>query len=376
MNILKAFESEKISKRGMYGYDNAREVIDPHIKTKVINAKEISSGILAISAGIVYHTPTLAFHIANKKYVDDNAGSGSGEGDVWRRTISGANVFPKTTTDEISGANLRTSGKISGGSIYATGTISAARLVSQGIISGVNIFAAQGISASNIYTTGSVGIGTTAPTSLLEISDTNTGNIVDMLELRNKGNNENGTGEAIIFGTETFNQARIWHVKSPNTNQLHLAADGFTTPVITIENNNVGIGDTTPSFQLELSTDSAGKPGTGGTWTVVSDERIKKDIQLADLNRCYEIVKQVPLKRFTWKEEAYTNEQIIDRSNIGWISQDVQAVFPKSTQPKKFKMINGVIIEDCLTLNSGQMIIAMYGAIQKLMEKIESLEAA
>jgi hypothetical protein len=40
---------------------------------------------------------------------------------------------------------------------------------------------------------------------------------------------------------------------------------------------NVGIGTTSPTHQLQLSTDSAAKPNTN-TWTIVSDQRIKKNI--------------------------------------------------------------------------------------------------
>ena len=36
----------------------------------------------------------------------------------------------------------------------------------------------------------------------------------------------------------------------------------------------VGIGLTNPTYQLQLSTDSAAKPGTS-TWTIASDERLK-----------------------------------------------------------------------------------------------------
>ncbi len=50
------------TKLGAVGYDNARENIDPHIKTQVVSSKE----------GTVEHTPTLAKHITNKEYVDAN----------------------------------------------------------------------------------------------------------------------------------------------------------------------------------------------------------------------------------------------------------------------------------------------------------------
>ena len=136
---------------------------------------------------------------------------------------------------------------------------------------------------------------------------------------------------------------------------------------------NVGIGLTNPAYKIQLSSDSAGKPGVGGLWTVVSDKRIKTDIKLADLDRCYEIIKEVPLKHFGWKDGVYTTEQVKDRHNLGWIAQDVQKVFPKATSIKPFKNDN-VEINDCIDLNGGQMYMAMYGALQKAIQKIELLE--
>jgi len=100
---------------------------------------------------------------------------------------------------------------------------------------------------------------------------------------------------------------------------------------------NVGIG-TTPNYKLEISTDSAGKPGVGGLWTVVSDERIKSDIVPANLDRCYEIVKSVPLKYFGFAPGVYTDDQIQDKHNLGWIAQDVQKVFKNAVSVKPFTL--------------------------------------
>jgi hypothetical protein len=165
-----------------------------------------------------------------------------------------------------------------------------------------------------------------------------------------------------------------------------------------------------PAYQLQVSTDSAGKPSTN-TWTIVSDERIKEDIELADLDICYEAVKNIPLKRFKWKDEVYTEEQVPDRHKLGWIAQDVESVFPKAVCIHEFKynqvfeetvipaveeeldedgnvitpaqpervekgeLISEDVIEDCRDLNADQLYAAMYGAIQKLIAKVETLEA-
>ena len=140
-----------------------------------------------------------------------------------------------------------------------------------------------------------------------------------------------------------------------------------------------------PAHQLQVATDSAGKPSTN-TWTIVSDERIKEDIELADLSLCYQAVKDIPLKRYKWKNEVYTEEQVHDRRKLGWISQDVKAVFPKAVRISEFKynqvfseetkeLVSEDIIEDCHDLNADQLYAAMYGAIQMLMVKVEALEA-
>lgn len=101
---------------------------------------------------------------------------------------------------------------------------------------------------------------------------------------------------------------------------------------------NVGIGTTSPSYLLHVNTDSAGKPGTGGLWTVVSDERIKTNIVPADLSRCYDIVKQVGLKHFGFKPGVYTDSQVQDKNSLGWIAQDVQKVFSKAVSIKPFTL--------------------------------------
>ena len=230
----------------------------------------------------------------------------------------------------------------------------------------------------------------------------------------------------------------------------------FTTPVTTVlGSGNVGIG-MIPTSQLELSTDSAKKPTTN-LWTITSDERLKENILPADIARCYQIVKTLPLKRFRWRDEIYTPQQAPDRNKIGWLARDVQAIFPRSVGTSEFaltpvadgseeidepvtedviteeniiEIIAGVptqltrnvtrsravtkrvrvvdsagkplldkdgepllfpvpelrkvqkpktripTLVDCLSLNADQIYAAMYGAIQVLMQKVETLEAA
>ena len=131
---------------------------------------------------------------------------------------------------------------------------------------------------------------------------------------------------------------------------------------------NVGIGLTNPSFRLQVVSDSAAKPSTN-TWTVSSDERLKTNITLANLDICYNNIKNLPLKRFTWRDDIYTTEQVADRSKLGWIAQDVELLLPKAVETLDMHGYS-----DCRSLNSDQIIACLYGAVQKLIGIVEDLQ--
>ena len=142
---------------------------------------------------------------------------------------------------------------------------------------------------------------------------------------------------------------------------------------------NLGIGNMSPTYQLQLGTDSAAKPSTN-TWTISSDERLKENIELANIDICFDVIKNLPLKRYKWKDEIYSHDQVQDRTKLGWIAQDVKNVFPKATVEKDEifsptgKKEDEIEIKNCLSLNADQIYAALYGAVQKLIEKNENQE--
>ena len=105
-------------------------------------------------------------------------------------------------------------------------------------------------------------------------------------------------------------------------------------------------------------------------WTQTSDIRLKEDIVLADIDICYNNVKNIPLKYYKWRDDMFTNEEIKDRHRLGWIAQDVEAVFPKAVESMPYKGY-----EDCRSLNSSQIYATLYGAVQKLMQVTEAQAA-
>jgi hypothetical protein len=192
---------------------------------------------------------------------------------------------------------------------------------------------------------------------------------------------------------------------STSTNALYSAEGGYDANIALSANRygQIGIGTTNPAYQIELSTDSAAKPTTS-TWTISSDIRLKENIETADLDRCYDIVNQLPLKRYRWKDDIYGSNQIKDRSKLGWIAQDVESIFPKAVGITPFKynryntttkpvldldgsniydengnivyetikeIISEETIEDCKDLNVDQIYAVMYGTIKKLINIVE-----
>lgn len=158
---------------------------------------------------------------------------------------------------------------------------------------------------------------------------------------------------------------------SPDTN-APIYIEGSATGVKTVITTRLGIKQAIPSYDLHLLNDSAAKPTTN-TWTISSDRRLKENIKKADINRCYEIIKTIPLMRYGYKRSVYNDGQIKDRNVLGWLADDVEKVFPKAVSVNRFES-DIEKIEDCKYVNNDQMFIAMYGALQKVIEKIEDLE--
>jgi hypothetical protein len=191
----------------------------------------------------------------------------------------------------------------------------------------------------------------------------------------------NYNGSTASFGTSVFVIDKDGNVTaSGDINGSDITGDSLT--IEGAGSISVGSGGISSSGNITASNTITLNAGLGtisttgdatfaGT-TYPSDARIKENVQLADLDRCYEIVKGLPLKRFTFKN-GYTSDQSQDQSKLGWIAQEVQPIFPKTIkQTSHFANTTG--IEDLYTLNPDQIYAALYGTVQKLMSVIEGLE--
>lgn len=94
-------------------------------------------------------------------------------------------------------------------------------------------------------------------------------------------------------------------------------------PTMTLlSNRNVGIGTDAPAFDLEVN-GTAGKPG-GGSWSVSSDRRLKKNVQ--ELDDALETLLALRGVSFEYKDPQAIGELAGER--LGFIAQEVEAVLP------------------------------------------------
>ena len=185
--------------------------------------------------------------------------------------------------------------------------------------------------------------------------DNNTGSNNANALISSVGSNTYITGTYVGIGTSSPTQ------KLEVSGNLKVTNNGYIM-------DKLGIGTINPIYQLQLSTDSAAKPSTT-TWTTTSDVRLKTNISLADKNRCYEIIKTLPLKHYTWNKDYLDATMLTDNSKLGWIAQDVQQVFPKAVRTTSMYGL-----QDCKTLDADQIYATMYGAIQRLQDIVEQLQ--
>ena len=144
----------------------------------------------------------------------------------------------------------------------------------------------------------------------------------------------------------------------------------------------VGIGTAAPSYQLEVSTNSAGKPGSS-FWTISSDERLK-DIHGSYTKGMAEILKLNSIKYHYKKDNQLnlpSNEEF-----YGFSAQEVQKVFPEAVkknkngylsldiQPIIMAYINAFKEQEAILDKQQQELKDQKNTINQLLKRIEAIE--
>ena len=205
------------------------------------------------------------------------------------------------------------------------------------------------------------------------------------------------TSQPFYFINNTNEISTIAFRGATATNQFTF----FTNSTVTNAAPSTTNGGLQMRGNLELLGQYANKAGTDG-WANTSDSRYKESIIDADLDICYNNIKNLKLKKYSYKEEILERPNT-DTHTLGWIAQDVETIYPKSIRTSPFTTwvtyngntpiyaSNGIdiikpgdrvqdinagstIIPDFKTMTDTQIMNSLYGAVQKLQSTTELLQ--
>jgi hypothetical protein len=112
------------------------------------------------------------------------------------------------------------------------------------------------------------------------------------------------------------------------------------------------------------------KGNNGTAWDVTSDHRIKENIKKANLNICYDNVKNINLYRFNYKD-AFGNGTHRDRTQLGFVAQQVNQYYPKSITRGKRKLDDNREVPDLASIDVSQVNFTLFGAVKQLIRVVE-----
>lgn len=178
---------------------------------------------------------------------------------------------------------------------------------------------------------GNVGIGTTAPTAKLEVSGSAIGQPA-LYSFVNGGVGDGFSSPPLRLRSSDLPANVFWDVyasdgaaaASPRFG-ISYTTGGSTENFRFVMNagGQVGIQTVSPEFDLHVH-GSAGKPG-GGSWSVASDRRLKKNVHRLD--RALDRLLRLRGVTFEYKDPVATNE--LPGMQTGMIAQEVEQVFPE-----------------------------------------------
>jgi len=133
----------------------------------------------------------------------------------------------------------------------------------------------------------------------------------------------------------------------------------------------LGLGVTSPSHQLELSTDSASKPGTSA-WTIFSDARLK-EVRRPYLEGLDLLLRLEPV---VFAYNGLGGMPKDGKEHVGLIAQALQQVAPTMVGRARRALTPGGAVEDILTNEgSGTLVYTLMNGLKELHARVEALEA-
>jgi hypothetical protein len=106
------------------------------------------------------------------------------------------------------------------------------------------------------------------------------------------------------------------------------------------------------------------------TWQQRSDHRIKENIKKANVSICYDNVKNINLYRFNYIK-GFKEGTIHDKTQLGFIAQQVEKHFPKSVNRNKSMLEDNREVPDLASIDVSQVNFTLFGAVKQLIRVVE-----
>lgn len=253
---------------------------------------------------------------------------------------------------------------------------------------GESVFTSVGEEGDVAFGGGRVGIGNfeTAPVYRLEVNlaaNTATGERVRF------GNAviSNGQGASATYaqfsnqsqgdGNDNFalRQGQVGDVNlnAPLNQPIAITHGRIQARIFVVGDGRVLIGTNSPiggSPDLLQVNGSAGKTAGGNLWSIISDERLKKEVKPFE-DGLSKLMKVRPV-RFHYNGMLNTNP---NEEEVGIIAQEIEKIFPYMVTKQYLSEDNNKNLpEDILSFNGNALTYVMVNSIKELASRVEKLE--
>jgi hypothetical protein len=179
-----------------------------------------------------------------------------------------------------------------------------------------------------------------------------------------------------FHGSGVFNQVSVHG--NISLNDKWISNDGGDEGIRITDAGKVGINVASPTYELQLSSNSAAKP-VSSVWTVVSDERVKTDISTI-AGGLDKIDSLRPVKfRYTEDYCGCTDGVDNDTYYYNFIAQEVAVEFPEAVTDSgndlKDHETEEVLVENVKTLDTHMINVYLVSAIKELKAELDAAKA-
>lgn len=207
---------------------------------------------------------------------------------------------------------------------------------------------------------GNVGIGTTSPSTTLTVGNA-AGTIAGDLTL-----NPSTTlyeGGQITIKKSLVGSTADWIIDQYGTSSANARLRIFNTSelngLIIKENGFIGIGNSDPTVRLQVNGDIIANSIAGS-----SDIRYK--INIRPVENALDKVKSLRGVYFNWDQKAFPNKEFTDKTEIGFIAQEVEKVLPEVVTKDKTP-------EEYRSVKYDKVVALLVEAIKEQQKQIDSL---